>query len=364
MKTYPLESVSMEEAKKLQFKLVDEITKVFNGVDILNCGDVGVVSGQNKPTTTRKVETVLANFFGAEAAVLVRGAGTAAIRYALFSIIKSGETLLIHKAPVYSTTQTTLEMMGIKTVEADFNNLDDIQKVMQENSQIKAALVQITRQKSDDSYDLKSVINKIKSCGEIPIITDDNYAVMKIKEIGIQCGADLSCFSTFKLLGPEGIGCIVGNKKEIDFIIKHHYSGGSQTQGPEALEVLRGMIYAPVALSIQAEVGEEVVRRLSENEVPMVKSALLANAQSKVILIEFEEDIAEKVLSHAQKLGAAPHPVGAESKYEFVPMFYRVSGTFLDEDSTRGKRMIRVNPMRSGPDTIIRILKKSIEEVK
>ncbi len=36
---------------------------------------------------------------------------------------------------------------------------------------------------------------------------------MKVKEIGSELGADLSAFSTFKLLGPEGIGCIVGKKE-------------------------------------------------------------------------------------------------------------------------------------------------------
>jgi hypothetical protein len=36
-------------------------------------------------------------------------------------------------------------------------------------------------------------------------VTDDNYAVMKVPRIGCQCGADLSCFSLFKLLGPGGV---------------------------------------------------------------------------------------------------------------------------------------------------------------
>ena len=36
----------------------------------------------------------------------------------------------------------------------------------------------------------------------------------------------------------------------------------------------------------------------------------MANAQSKVLLVEFVKPIAEKVLHHANELGAAPHPVG------------------------------------------------------
>ena len=152
-------------------------------------------------------------------------------------------------------------MMGIRTVRADFNDLDNIRTVLTKHPEIKAALVQYTRQSMEDSYEMESVIQTIKSCREIPVITDDNYAVMKVEKMGSQCGADVSCFSAFKLLGPEGIGCVVGKRAVIDKIVKMHYSGGSQTQGHEALDVLRGMVYAPVALAIQAQVNEECVQR-------------------------------------------------------------------------------------------------------
>jgi len=364
MKTYPLESITVAEAKTFQYRLVDEITKVFKGKEILTQGDLGVVEGINKPETTKKVESVIASFFHSESSLLVRGSGTGAIRYALFSVMKSGETLLVHKAPVYSTTKTTLEMMGIRTVEADFNDLNDIERVMKNHAEIKAALIQYTRQKPDDAYDMREVIVKIKELKEIPIVTDDNYAVMKVKETGVEMGADLSCFSCFKLLGPEGIGCVVGKKEYIDILVKHHYSGGSQTQGHEALDVLRGLVYAPVSLALQAEVNDELVKRLNNGEIPEVASAFLANAQSKVLLVEFKEKIAKKVLIEAEKLGAAPNPIGAESKYEMVPMFYRVSGTFRESDGSIEERMIRVNPLRSGADTVIRILKEAIAKGK
>lgn len=207
---------------------------------------------------------------------------------------------------------------------------------------------------------METVIKTIKNKKDIPIITDDNYVVMKVEKIGTQCGADLSCFSTFKLLGPEGIGCVVGKKAYIDLLKKHHYSGGLQTQGHEALDVLHGLVYAPVALAIQARVCVEVVTRLQANEIPEVKWAGIASAQSKVLLVEFHENIAKEVCTKAVELGAAPHPIGAESKYEMVPMFYRVSGTFREHDATLENRMIRINPMRTGADTIVRILKESI----
>lgn len=364
MKTYPLESITMEEAKKLQFKLIDTVTKHFNGKDILTLGDLGVVMGINKPVTTLKVEETLADFFKVEKAVLLRGAGTGALRWGILSMVKPGDTMLVHDAPIYPTTKVTLDSMGLKIIKADFNKEDEIRQILNREN-IAAVLIQYTRQKIDDKYDIENVIKILRDVNEcIPIITDDNYAVMKVRKIGVQCGADLSAFSLFKLLGPEGIGCLMGKSSYVDNAIRLNYSGGSQVQGHEAMEALRGLVYAPVQLAIQAEVNEELVYRLNNGEVKGVKNAFIANAQSKVLLVELEKNIAKKVLVEAEKLGAAPNPVGAESKYEFVPMMYRVSGTFRASDPTLEERMIRINPMRSGADTIIRIVREAIEKAE
>jgi len=363
MKVYPLESMTIEEAMEKQFQIVECITREFEGHEFLAGGDLGVVPSYNKPVTTAKVERVIADIFHAEAALLVRGAGSAAIRFGLHSMRIGGETILIHNAPIYPTTKASLAMLSVKTVVADYNQPEEIIRILKEHPEIKAALVQYTRQRPDDSYELKQVIQKIKENSEIPILTDDNYAVFKVKEIGVECGADLTSFSAFKLQGPEGIGVIVGRKRYIDLLAKESYSGGMQTQGHEALAVLRGFVFAPVSLAIQAQVSEECVKRLKKGEISGVKMAFLANAQSKVILVEFHDKIAEAVLLESEKLGAAPYPVGSESKYEVTPMFYRISGTFRDYDRELEHRMIRINPMRAGADTVINILKQAIKRV-
>ena len=141
-----------------------------------------------------------------------------------------------------------------------------------------------------------------------------------------------------------------------------HYSGGCQVQGHEALDVLRGLVYAPVLLAIQAKTGEEILRRLKAGEVKGIKDCSIVNAQSKVLIVELEKDNAREVLKYAQELGALPNPVGAESKYEIAPLFYKVSGTFLAKDPTLIDKMIRINPNRAGADTVIEVLRKSIEK--
>lgn len=363
-KTYPLQSLTVEEAAKLQFWIVDCITRELSGREMLTRGDLGVVCGKNKPVITQKAEAVIANIFGTEACMLVRGAGSGAIRLGLHAILNSGNMILVHKAPIYDTTKTSLDMMGIYTAEADFHDAGEIHKIMEEKPEIKAVLVQHTRQCPEDHYNLRNVIETVKRVRPIPVLTDDNYAALKVPQIGVQCGADLSCFSSFKLLGPEGVGIIVGKQCYVERLIQENYSGGMQVQGHEALDVLRGMVYAPVALALEAQVSEECVRRLNEGEIPEVRRAFLANAQSKIILIEFRKEIAKRVLKEAEALGAAPYPVGCESKYEMVPLFYRISGTFRKADPALEERMIRINPLRAGSDTVMRIIKESIERGK
>lgn len=361
IRTFPLKSITVNQALKKQWKLVDCITRVFPGNQMITRGDLGVVPGLNEPKTTSKVEKILAKFFNCEAAMLVRGSGTGAIRNALHSALHDQDVLLIHQAPIYPTTKVSIEMLGLRTTEIDFNNLTKAQFP----PEINGILIQYTRQKPDDSYNMAQVIKVLKKkYPDKPIITDDNYAVMKVPKIGVELGADLSCFSTFKLLGPEGIGCIVGKEKYIQKLRKENYSGGSQVQGHEALDVLKGLVYAPVALANQAKVINELKERLNKKEIPDVKRAYIANAQSKVLLVEFNKPIAKQVLKNVVKYGAAPNPVGAESKYEIVPMIYRVSGTFIKFDPNFLNNTIRINPYRTGADTIIRILKESIKEVE
>ncbi len=363
MKTYPIHTMSLDEAKAMQFHLVDCIHQVIPGGGFLEMGDLGVTRTMGAPTKTRKVEEVLANFFGTEAAILVRGSGTGAIRNVMNVCNKAAGKIVIHDAPIYPTTKVIVDSMGLEPVRVDFNDLEDPRWT--DCQGVPFALVQHSRQGIEDSYDLETVIGKLKAMNpSLQILVDDNYTAMKAPKIGAQLGADASAFSLFKLLGPEGVGCIVGTRAVIEKVRKINYSGGSQVQGYEAMEALRSMVYVPVALAIQAEQGTAVVDRLNAGELDGVKNAFIANAQSRVILVELEEPIAKEVLVEAEKLGAAPYPVGAESRYEIEAMFYRVSGTFLAANPDFEQSMIRINPMRAGADTVIRVLKEAIKAAK
>jgi len=278
IKTHPLSSIGLDEAKRFQFRLVDSVTRAFPGSEVLSMGDSGLRRDLHKPLATSRVESVIADFFGVERAVLVQGAGTGALRSAFMSAFPARSRVLVHDAPVYPTTATTLESMATELVRADYNDLGALEAALKREKPA-AAIVQLARQKIDDSYSHEAVIALIKRVSpETVVITDDNYAVMKVERIGAQCGADLSAFSLFKLLGPEGVGCVVGKRRYVEVIEKQNYSGGTQVQGHQAMAALRGLIQAPVALAIQSGVVEELAERLSKGEVGGVKGALAREA--------------------------------------------------------------------------------------
>ena len=100
MKTFPLQSLTLTQAQQKQFALVDTICRHFPGADFLAGGDLGLAPGLNQPRVTQRVEKVLAEAFHAEAAALVQGAGTGAIRAGLAALLNPGQRLLVHDAPV------------------------------------------------------------------------------------------------------------------------------------------------------------------------------------------------------------------------------------------------------------------------
>lgn len=350
--TYPLKFMTLEEATTYQFRLIDTITKHFSGTEFLNLGSVGV----KKSFHTQKVEQCLADFFHVESALLVRGAGTGALRWGLFALIPQGGTILVHDAPIYPTTETTFQMMNLQVIKCNFNDSNELKNILS-SSAIDTIHIQLTRQKLDDSYDIEILLNTIHDVNpNIPISCDDNYGVMKVSKVSTEIGADISSFSLFKLLGPEGIGCILGKEKYVSRIREAQYSGGSQVQGHESMEVLRSLVYTPVMLALQSQVVDELALRLNTNKYPFIKQVIVANAQSKVLLVEFHDPIAPIFLKEVVALGGLPHPVGAESRYDVLPLFYKVSGTFLKENPRLGDYMIRINPNRAGVETIIRLL--------
>ena len=358
----PLKSISLEQSIKNQYRFVDILHRHFDGYEALEAGDYGCVLGLGRPRRTAKAEKVIAEYFHAEDCILLRGAGTGAIRAILFATVERGTKVLVHDASMYVTTQISMEGLGAEIIKADFNNFTQVEQALKKG--VDMVYIQRTRQAMTDCYDTIELIEFIRHIApDVKVVVDENYAVFKVEQLGCEAGADLSTFSCFKVMGIPGVGCVVGKKKLIDKLREHNYSGGGQVQGPEASEILRSLVNVHALLGTQNLAVEETARRLNADEVQHVRKAVKANIEERILLVQLDLPIAKQVMEHAAKLGALPYPVGSESRFEVHTMFYRVSRTMMEKDPVFANYVIRINPMRAGADTVLRILDQSIKAV-
>lgn len=361
--THPLRQLTLEEAKQLQFRLVDLIHHHFDGREALEAGDYGAPPELGRSRATAKVESVLARCFNAEDAVLVTGAGTGAIRAALMAVLDPGAAVLVHDFPLYATTAVTFRAMGLERWSADLNDRQQRAEVLQRGPAM--VYLQHSRQRLDDAFDTGEIIAEAKAMApEATILIDDNYTIMQVPRSGVELGAHLSAFSLFKLFGEPGVGCVVGREDLVRRIRDDAYSGGSKVQGPAALATLKSLVYAPVALAVQSEVVEEVLERLNSGEIAGVRRAVPGNHQERSVLVEFEEPIARRILDVAWRHGAAPYPVGSQSRFETNVLIYRLSRAMCEADPESAERMVRVSPFRSGPSTVMRVLRAAVDDAR
>lgn len=355
---HPLKTMTLDQAAAEQFRLVELIAKHFPQDQLLSQGDLGVRDHLGRPEATAAVERCLAEFFRAEDAALVTGAGTGALRAALFAGARPGSAILRHTAPVYETTAVTLTAMGLHDVVADYNSLAQVSGELD----VSAALIGHARQALEDEYDLETVISQLRQLiGKATIIVDENYAVLKVPRLGAEMGADLSAFSAFKLLGPPGVGVVLGTRRLVNVVRSQNRSGGCQVQGTEAIEVLRGMVHVPVQAALQAQIARDVACRLNNAEVRGIDSAVMTNNAETIVLARLREPIAHRFIAAAASAGAASHPVGAESRYELVPLIYRVSKALAAADPGNEAWLVRINPNRGGADHCIALLRAASE---
>src|SRR4051794_31189528 len=153
-----LKNMTLEEAKQLQFQLLDEVTKEFSNNEFFQIGDVGLHPDHHRPKMTARVEKVIANTFEVEACALVRGSGTGAIRVILSILLEAGDQCIVHSAPMYTTTKETFRIMGLKQNTVNFNNKSNLIQVLKQDKVSKVLYVQHSRQQPVDEYDLKEII--------------------------------------------------------------------------------------------------------------------------------------------------------------------------------------------------------------
>ncbi len=364
--------MTLEEAVECQFELVDAVQTVM-GSDVALVEDYGQerslatveFGGGGRPAATARVEEVLTRFFGVEDTVLVQGAGTGAIRAMLNAALRPGARVALHSAPSYKTTLPAMQHMGLALHRVDLNAEDHLHSLG--DIRPHGLYIQHVPQQLGDHYDLADVIRVARQvCGdELLVLVDENYAVMRAPRTGVQLGADAGAFSLFKLLARASIGCVAGRSDITAAIRRDLSSAGCQVQGPDATEALRSLVYAPVALAIQNRVVVQVADRINElaaaGELPLVRAAVPAQPAIRSVVLVFDRPVAEAFLRASWHHGSPSRSVGEEARVELVPLFTYLTRTFLKGTPGLERYAIRINPMRGGPDTVLRVLRAILQ---
>ncbi|WP_207216538.1 aminotransferase class V-fold PLP-dependent enzyme [Xylanimonas ulmi] len=358
--TTPLPHLDAEGAFALQQRIVAAICDELPGDELFRA-DVGVKLGLGRPHTTARVERVLARTFDAEDACLVQGAGTGAIRAALSAgPWRDGQRrLLAHDAPDYSTTATTFRDGLVEAVRVDLNDPEAVDAALKAPDSPAWVYIQHTRQRLADSFDPIAVVERAHALGK-RVIVDENYAAVRTPRLGVQVGAAASTFSLFKLHGPEGVGVVVGDADLCDAAHAANYSGGGQVQGPQAVAALQSLVSAPLNWARQSKEVHRLARLLRDGAVHGIADAVVANVQDLCVVALLDTPVADDVRARASRYGAAPYPVGSNSRYEIAPMIYRLSSSTLDAQPELREWTLRINPMRAGADLTADILSRAL----
>jgi cystathionine beta-lyase/cystathionine gamma-synthase len=302
--------------------------------------------------------------FGSEDAVLVQGAGTGAVRLALFATVPAGGSLLVHDAPTYLTSRLTLEAMGVRMSAADFNDPATVTDAVRRDAQ-DALLIQHMRPFPEDRYEIADVVSAARAAApDLPVVCDDNYAPLKVERLGVGLGANVSAFSLFKLGGPQGVGCVLGEAGRLEQVRRFMLSGGSVVQGDAAIAALCGLARAALPMAWQAQTTLEVADRLRDGEVPGIVFAFACNTPETIVLAELDGPYAEAVRAEAAGLGAAIRPVGMESQHEVAPAVLRPSKAMIERTPGVEDHVLRLSAMRAGADLVVGMLRKAVARAR
>jgi hypothetical protein len=365
--------MSLEEAVACQFRLVDAVQAVM-GSDLALTADYGQdralgtlqFGAGGRANATARVEDVFARVFDVDAAVLVPGAGTGAIRAMLNSALEPGQSVIVHDAPIYKTALPVMRHMGLNRIPVNFNDIDAVRDAVR-RERPAAVYFQYVPQQLGDTWHPDDIIAATKETApDVKVLADDNYAVMRVPSISVQSGADASAFSLFKVLAAGNIGCVLAKGDVVTAIRRDLSSAGCQVQGPDAMEALRSLVYAPVALAIQdrvvVEAAERINDRVAAGRLPGVVQAVPGQPAIRCVVLVLEKPVAEAFLAASWRHGSPSRSVGEEAAIEVLPLFTYLTGTFLRGTPGLERYCLRINPMRGGSDAIVRVITDTLAD--
>lgn len=144
--------------------------------------------------------------------------GMAAISSVILSVVIKGNKLLTQHQ-LYGTTdelmQSLLPEFGIETIQADLNNINAIDALLQSDKKIKLIYIETPSNPLMEVFDISAVC-KIALKYKVKVAVDNTFSTSYLQQ-PLLLGADFSVYSTTKFLNGHGNslgGAVIGKDKK------------------------------------------------------------------------------------------------------------------------------------------------------
>ena len=228
----------------------------------------GYVYGRTRNPTQALLEERLASLEGAEAGV-VTASGMAAISATLFSLLQSGDEIVVDQI-VYGTAFTLftqgLARFGVRAVFADFTRPETVAAAL--GPKTRAVYFETPANPNLRLVDIAAVSAIARGKGVLTIV--DNTFATPVLQRPLEHGADIVLHSATKYLGGHGdllAGAVLGRKEHIDAIRLQglRYFTGATLSPFTAFLVLRGIKTLELRVARHSESALRVAKLLREH---------------------------------------------------------------------------------------------------
>lgn len=227
----------------------------------------GMIYSRFTNPTVDALQMRLAELEEAEAA-LATGSGMGAITCTLFHFLKSGDSIVAHKALYGGTYELISHMLpryGITPRIVDFNNLEELEKNIDETTKI--LYFESPTNPMIEIIDIQKIVELAKQ-KNILTVFDNTFAPPPL-QYAYKKGIDIVIHSLTKYInGHSDItgGAIIGSKKYIDEIFAKSYIFFGPTLSPfAAYLVMRGMETLEVRIKKQCDSTDKIIEFLSSH---------------------------------------------------------------------------------------------------
>ncbi len=228
----------------------------------------GYVYGRTGNPTQALLEQRLASLEGAQAG-LVTASGMAAISATLFSLLQSGDEIMVDQI-IYGTAFALfakgLTRFGIRTQFADFTQPETVAAAI--GAKTKAVYFETPANPNLRVIDIRAISALARSHGLLTIV--DNTFATPVLQRPLEQGADIVLHSATKYLGGHGdllAGAVLGRKQHIDLIRGEglRFFTGATLSPFTAFLVLRGLKTLELRVARHCESALAVAKALRQH---------------------------------------------------------------------------------------------------